>query len=72
MAISTFDRVLASAEALSTDDQAMLGELLYRRRIETWRAETAAEAATAAKKIRSGKLRSASVDTVIARLRTAK
>ena len=68
MATLTFDRVLASAEALSADEQAMLEELLHRRRIETWRTETAAEAASAVKAFRSGKLKSTSADDVLARL----
>lgn len=72
MATLTFDRVLASAEALPAEEQAMLEELLHRRRIETWRNETAAEAAVAAKSFRSGKLKSASVSSVIARLRAGK
>ena len=72
MATLTFDRVLASAESLPADEQAMLEELLHRRRTETWRNETAAEAATAAKSFRSGKLKSASADSIIARLRAAK
>jgi hypothetical protein len=72
MATLTFDRVLASAEALPADEQAMLEELLHRRRIEAWRNETAAEAVAAAKGFRSGKLKSASVSSVIARLRAAK
>ena len=41
-------------------------------RIETWRTETAAEAVTTAKHFRSGKLKSASADSVISRLRAAK
>jgi hypothetical protein len=72
MATLTFDRVLASAEALPPEEQAMLEELLHRRRIETWRAETAANAVAATKSFRSGKLKSASVDSVIARLRAAR
>ena len=72
MATLTFDRVLASAEALPADEQAMLEELLHRRRIETWRNETAAEAVSAAKSFRSGKLKPASVGNIIARLRAAK
>lgn len=72
MATLTFDRVLASAEALPADEQAMLEELLHRRRIESWRVETAAEAAAAAKAFRSGKLKATSADNLIARLRTAK
>ena len=72
MATLNFDRMLASVEALPADEQAMLEELLHRRRIETWRTETAAEAASAAKAFRADKLKSASADSVIARLRAAK
>jgi len=72
MATLTFDRVLASAESLPADEQAMLEELLHRRRIENWRNETAAEAVAATKAFRSGKLKPASVDSIIARLRAAK
>ena len=72
MATLTFDRVLASAEALPADEQAMLEELLHRRRIETWRKETSVEAITAAKAFRAGKIKSASADNIIARLRAAK
>jgi hypothetical protein len=72
MATLTFDRVLAGAESLPADEQAMLEELLHRRRIETWRKETAAEAISATKAFRTGKLKSASADSIIARLRTAK
>ena len=68
MATLTFDRVLASAEALPADEQAMLEELMHRRRIETWRTETAVEAASAAKSFRAGKLKSASVGNIIAHL----
>ena len=72
MATLTFDRVLASAASLPADERAMLEELLHRRRIETWRTETAAAAAAATKAFRAGKLKSASVSSVIARLRAAK
>jgi hypothetical protein len=72
MATLTFDRVLASAELLPADERAMLEELLHRRRIETWRTETAAEAVAVTKAFRSGKLKSASADNIIARLRAAK
>ena len=72
MATLTFDRVLASAEALPAEEQSMLEELLHRRRIENWRNETAADAATAAKAFRAGKLKSASANSIIARLRAAK
>jgi hypothetical protein len=71
MATLTFDRVLASAEALPADEQAVLEELLHRCRIENWRKETAAEAAAAAKAFRCGKLKSAPADSIIAWLRTA-
>jgi hypothetical protein len=72
MATLTFDRVLASAESLPADERAMLEELLHRRRIENWRNETAAEAVVVTKAFRSGKLKSASADNIIARLRAAK
>ena len=73
MANLTFDRVMASAESLPADEQAMLEELLHCRRIETWRNdETAAEAAAEAKTFRAGKRKSASADNIIARLRAAK
>lgn len=72
MATLTFDRVLASAEALPAEEQSMLAELLQRRRIEKWRKETAADAAAATKAFRAGKLKSASAQNVIARLRAAK
>ena len=72
MATLTFDRVLADAGALPPEEQAMLEELLHRRRIESWRAETAADAVAVTKSFRSGKLKPASADHVIARLRAAK
>lgn len=72
MATMTFERVLASAEALPDDEQTMLADLLQRRRIEGWRKETAADAADVAKKFRAGKLKSASAENVIARLRAVK
>jgi hypothetical protein len=72
MATLTFDRVLASAESLPAEEQAMLEELLHRRRIENWRTETAVEAVAATKSFRAGKLKSASADSIIARLRAAK
>ena len=68
----TLDRVLTSAEALPAEEQAMLEELLRRRRIESWRAETAADAAQSAKALRAGKLKPQSVENVIAHLRAAK
>jgi len=65
------DRVLTSAEALPAEEQAMLEELL-RRRIESWRAETAVDAAQSAKALRAGKLKPQPVENVIAHLRAAK
>jgi tRNA(His) 5'-end guanylyltransferase len=72
MSASTLDYVLTSAEALSAEEQAMLEELLRRRRIESWRAETAADAAWSAKALRAGKLKPQSAGNVITRLRAAR
>jgi hypothetical protein len=72
MAALTLDRVLTSAEALPAEEQAMLEELLRRRRIESWRSETAADAAQSVKDLHAGKLKPQSVGSVIARLRAAK
>ncbi len=69
MTAITLDRVLTEAEALPADEQAMLEELLRKRRIEAWRSKTAGEAKKAAKDFRAGKLKSQSADEVIARLR---
>ncbi len=68
MATMTLDRVLTSGEALPADEQAMLEELLRKRRLEAWRTDTAAAARKAVKAFRVGKLKSASSDRVIARL----
>jgi len=46
--------------------------LLHRRRIESSRGETAADATAVVKLFHSGKLKSASADSVISRSRTAK
>lgn len=72
MAALTLNRVLSQAEALPADEQEMLENLLHQRRIETWRRETAAEAKKAAKAFRAGKLKSQSVENLIARLSSAK
>jgi CHASE3 domain sensor protein len=72
MATLTLDRVLTEAEALPVDEQEMLESLLRQRRIETWRQGTAAEAKSAIKAFRSGKLKSQSVENLIASLRKAK
>jgi hypothetical protein len=50
----------------------MIERLLRRRRIETWRQETAAEAKSAIKAFRSGKLKSQSAENLIASLRKTK
>ena len=60
----TLDRVLAEAETLPPDEQAMLEELLRGRRIETWRRETAVEAKKTIRAFRSGKLKSEPVENV--------
>jgi len=72
MAILTLDRVLTEAEALPADEQEMLERLLRQRRVEAWRQETAAEAKSAMKAFRSGKLRSQSAENLIASLRKTK
>jgi hypothetical protein len=72
MAALTLDRVLTEAEALPADQQEMLESLLRQRRIEAWRQDTAAEAKSAIKAFRSGKLKSQSVDNLIASLRKTK
>ena len=72
MATPTLDNVLTSIEALPAEDRALLESLLHQRRIETWRVETAAEAKSAIKAFRSGKLKSQPATSVIARLRAAK
>ena len=68
---STLDRVLTQAEALPMDEQAMLEELLRGRRIEKWRLDTSTEAKKAIRAYHSGKLKSQSVESVVARLRRA-
>ena len=72
MAALTLDRVLTEAEALPVDEQEMLEALLRQRRIETWRQETAAEARSAIKAFRAGKLKSQSAENLIASLRKAR
>jgi hypothetical protein len=72
MATLTLDRVLTEAEALPADEQEMLEAMLRQRRIEAWRQETAAEAKSAIKAFRSGKLKSQSAESLIASLRKTK
>ena len=72
MAALTLDHVLTSAEALPAEERTMLEELLRRRRVESWRVDTAADAAQSAKALRAGKLKPQSAASVIARLRAAK
>jgi len=68
----TLDRVLTEAETLPADERAMLEELLRGRRIEAWRSDTALDAKKAIRDFRSGRLKSASAESVILRLRAAK
>jgi CHASE3 domain sensor protein len=72
MAALTLDRVLTEAEALPADEREILERLLRQRRIETWRQETAAEARSAIKAFRSGKLKSQSAESLIANLRKSR
>jgi hypothetical protein len=72
MAALTLDRVLTQAEALPADEQEMLESLLRKRRIESWRQETAAEARKAIKAFRSGKLKNQTAEEIIASLRKIK
>ena len=67
----TLDRVLTDAEALPSDEQAMLEELLHKRRVDAWRKETAAAAKTAGSAFRAGKLKSQPAVNAIASLRGA-
>jgi hypothetical protein len=69
MATLTLDRVLTDAERLPLEEQQILEDLLRKRRIEAWRAETATEGRKSATAFRSGKLKAQSAEEVIARLR---
>ena len=69
MATLTLDRVLADAAHLPSDERETLEDLLRKRRIEAWRAETSTQAKKAAAAFRSGKLKAQSAEAVIARLR---
>ncbi len=71
MPVITLDRVLTYAEALPSEEQEMLEELLRNRRVEAWREQTATEARTAARAFRSGKLKVEPVESVIARLQAS-
>ena len=68
MATITLDRVLTEAEVLPAEEQAMLEDLLRRRRVEAWRENTALEARKAGQAFRAGKLGAVSVDSLIKRL----
>ena len=65
----TLERVLSEAESLPAEEQAMLEELLRKRRIEGWRRETAAAGRKETKAFSTGKLKSQSVEAVIDLLR---
>jgi hypothetical protein len=67
----TFDHVLNLATNLPEEEQELLSELLRKRRIESWREETAAEAKRIRKAFRAGKLKARAVDAVINDLRAA-
>lgn len=69
MATLTLDRVLSDAGRLPSDEQQILEDLLRKRRIEAWRAETATEGKKSAAAFRSGKLKAQSAEEVITRLR---
>lgn len=66
---AVFDEAPTLASALPDDRQERLEVLLRRRRIEAWRRDTAAEAKTAARALRSGKLAPLPVEDGIAGLR---
>lgn len=68
MSTVTLDRVLTDAGRLPLEEQQILEELLRKRRIDAWRAETAAESRKSAAAFRAGKLNAQSADDVIARL----
>jgi hypothetical protein len=57
---------------LPADEQEILACLLRQRRIQTWRQETAAEAKSAIRAIRAGKLKRRPAESLITRLRKRK
>jgi hypothetical protein len=69
MATPTLDRVLTDAERLPSEERQILEDLLRKRRIEAWRAETATAGRRSVAAFRSGKLKAQSAEEVIARLR---
>lgn len=71
MAAITLERVLSEAKSLPPEEQAMLEELLHKRRLDSWRQEAAVAARKSIKEFRAGKLKLETVDSVIARLPTA-
>ncbi len=68
MSTVTLDGVLTDAGRLPIEEQQILEEWLRKRRMETWRAQTAAESRKSAAAFRSGRLKAQSADDVIARL----
>jgi hypothetical protein len=72
MAAITLERVLSEAESLPAEEQAMLEELLQKRRLDGWRRETAVAARKSIKAFRAGKLKGQSVETIIHQLRDVK
>ena len=69
MSTVTLDGVLTDAGRLPIEEQQILEELLRKRRIEAWRAETAAEGRKSAAASRSGKLILQSAGAVISPLK---
>ena len=67
MATLTLDRVLTDAEHLPSDEQEILEDLLRKRRIEAWRAETATEAKNVAAAFDQSSGMSARCAAIIAR-----
>ena len=72
MTTLTLDKVLTDAARLPAEERQILEDLLRQRRVETWRAETSADARKSTAAFRSGKLKAQSAESVIARLRAAK
>jgi len=68
MATITLNRVLQLADKLPDEDQEMLVDLLRHRRAEAWRKQLAADIRQARRDYRSGKLKSETVEVLIARL----
>ena len=64
----TLDKALEIFGKLSVEDQEMMLEIAKRRRIESWRKETAAYGRKAVADSRAGKLKSYTAEELIERL----